>query len=272
VAAALSDIRHLLIDLDGVVLRGRSPTPGAPGFFRRIRPLGVTFAVLTNNSTRTAEQYAELLGGMGIEVTPAEVFTSARATVAYLEGIEPQAGATVYAIGEQGLLSSLERAGYRLVEDSPKCVVVGLDRHFTYDKLRIAQRAIRSGARLIATNPDTTFPGEAEIQPGCGSLVAAVEAASGVHATVIGKPYPAMFQAALTALGATPETTAIVGDRLDTDIAGGARAGLTTVCVLTGVTDEPALRESGIHPDYVYPSLADFGAALARDPSRHRTP
>jgi 4-nitrophenyl phosphatase len=258
----LNGIKHLLLDMDGVVVRGAQPTPGAVEFFARLHRLGIGFAVLTNNSTRTPDSFAERFRAVGFPIEPREVFNSARATVAYLQSVEP--GASVYAIGEEGLLNLLTAGGFRLTEDAPRFVVVGLDRQFTYGKLATAQRALRAGARLVATNPDSTFPGEAEILPGAGSLVAAVETAGGARATVIGKPFPAMFHSAMAELGATAETTAIVGDRLDTDIAGGAQAGLTTILVLTGVTDTRALAASTIRPDLVYPSLIELGDALER--------
>jgi 4-nitrophenyl phosphatase len=227
----LNGIKHLLLDMDGVVVRGAQPTPGAVEFFARLHRLGIGFAVLTNNSTRTPDFFAERFRALGFPIEPRDVFNSARATVAYLQSVEP--GASVYAIGEEGLLNLLTAGGFTLTEDAPRFVVVGLDRQFTYGKLATAQRALRAGARLVATNPDSTFPGEAEILPGAGSLV-------------------------------TAETTAIVGDRLDTDIAGGAQAGLTTILVLTGVTDARALAASTIRPDLVYPSLIELGDALER--------
>lgn len=266
-ATPLTAVEHVLIDMDGVVVRGRAPIAGTAEAFATFRHSGVRFAILTNNSTRTAESYAEMLAELGVEVNPDEVITSSRATAAYLEGLtsgDPGGdGRTVYAIGEEGLLTYLRRAGFTITEDAPKYVVVGLDRDFSYEKLRCAQRGVFGGARLIATNPDTTYPGEHEIVPGCGSLVAAVEAASGVKATVIGKPFPAMFASAMAAIGASPATTVMVGDRLDTDIGGAAEIGLTTALVLTGVTDAAMLETSTIRPNYTFPNLLAFAQALA---------
>lgn len=252
-----------MIDLDGVVYTGSEVVPGAAGFFRRVRELGIPFLLITNNSSRTAEQFAERLAGMGIEVRPAEVLTSAQATAEFLASTAPP-GSRAYVIGEVGLRSALEARGFRLV-DGPQAdyVVVGLDRGFNYEKLTIAIRAVLGGARFVGPNPDTTLPMEDGLCPGAGAFQAAIRAATGVEPLIIGKPEPTMLSIGLRMLGCAPQEAAIVGDRLDTDILGGQRAGVGTILVLTGVATAEEAAASAIKPDYVLRDLAELGERLA---------
>lgn len=257
--------KAILFDMDGVLYRGERPLPGAAEAVELARSLGYRPFFLTNNSTRTRSQYVERLRRMGIECTESDVITSAYATAEYLKSVAPN-GARVYVIGEEGLKVELRLAGFLLSENGPvDFVVVGLDREFNYGKLARAQRAILSGADFIATNPDATFPTEDGLIPGAGSIVAAVERATGRRPKVIGKPEPFMLELALRLSGARREDCVVVGDRLDTDILAGNRAGMVTVLVLTGVTaEEEAKGATGeMRPDFIIPDLRGLAGVLA---------
>ena len=236
--------------------------PGAPGFFSLLRELRIPFLLITNNSSRRADQFAERLAGMGIAVRPDEILTSAQATAEFLASTAPP-GSRVYVIGEEGLRTSLEAHGFSLVDDQPAdYVVVGLDRGFNYQKLTTAIRAILDGARFVGPNPDTSLPLEDGISPGAGAFQAAITAATGVAPLIVGKPEPTMLSIGLRLLGCAPHEAAIVGDRLDTDIVGGQRAGLATILVLSGIATAEEAAASPIKPDYVLRDLAELGARL----------
>lgn len=253
-AELLTRIRGFLLDMDGVLYRGDHPLPGARRFVTALQNQGIPFILLTNNSTRTPAQYVARLKRMGLQVSPSTILTSAQATAMYLEKVAPR-GARIYVIGEDGLRDEIAGRGYVIAESNVAFVVVGMDTHVTYEKLRIATLAIRSGAAFIGTNPDRSFPAKEGITPGCGAILAALEAATDVRPTVIGKPQRAMFDLALRKLGTRPEETAMIGDRLETDILGGREAGLLTILVLTGVTSRRDLSESSIKPDVVCKGL-----------------
>ena len=240
----------LIIDLDGVLYRGHEAVVGAREFVALLQREGTPFLLLTNNSTRTPGQYVTKLAEMGIAIEESDVLTSAQATALYLERISPP-GAQVYVIGEEGLQVAL-RERYTIAEESADFVVVGMDREITYEKLRVATLLIRSGARFIATNPDKTLPTEEGLVPGNGAIIAALEAATGVAPFVVGKPEPAIFDLALARMGVSKEGVAVIGDRLETDILGGRRAGLITILVLSGVTSRQELENSTIKPDLVF--------------------
>jgi len=237
----LARVSTWIFDLDGVIWRGESPIKGAAASVERLRQMGKRPLFATNNSSRAPEYFAQRLQAMNINAAPEDVVTSATATAFYVRSHWPRA--RVFVVGEEGVQTLLREAGAQVVtiEDahetqSVDLVVAGIDRSFTYEKLRLAQKFILSGAKFIATNRDATFPVEGGVVPGAGSIVAAIECASGVVPLSMGKPEPAMLLGILERFGLRPDEAAIVGDRLDTDIACGARAGIGTVCVGTGVT------------------------------------
>lgn len=255
VRALLSPIRCLLADLDGVFYRGSLPLPGGAEFVHWLRQQGIVLLFITNNSTRTPQQYVEKLAGLGIVAAPEEIFTSSLATRAYLERQAPR-DTGVYFIGQKGLEEALLGDGYFVLDErTPSYVVVGLDTQLTYEKLRRACLLIRAGARFIGTNPDRTFPSPEGITPGCGSILAALEAATDVRPTVIGKPERGLFETAMERVHARPQETAVLGDRLDTDILGAKRLGLTALMVLTGVHGKDEVAMSPVQPDAVFPDL-----------------
>lgn len=247
-------IRHLLVDLDGVLYRGDTALPDAGRFIAWLRRRAVSFRLVTNNATLTPAQYVRKLATMGIEVAADELFTSALATARYLIG-EGAVHQTVFAVGEAGLTDALQRAGIELVDERPDWVVAGLDRELTYDKLAAACLAIRAGARFVGTNPDTSLPTERGLMPGAGAIQAAITAATGVQPVVIGKPQPLMLRLAMEDLGASPANTAMLGDRLDTDIGGAVAAGMPSIMVLTGVSTRHDLISSPIQPSLVVETL-----------------
>ena len=259
------------MDLDGVIYRGNTLLPGASRFFHFLERHRISFSLLTNNSTLTRQQYAAKLRNLGISVGEDSIFTSGQAVASYLKQAAPK-GAGVLVIGEEGLLHPVLEAGFWLDASRPEFVVVGLDRLLTYEKLATATLAIRRGAKLVAANPDTTFPTEAGLLPGCGAIVAALEASTDRKALVIGKPNPVMLLLAMKRIGSSKKETAILGDRLDTDVLGGKRVGVTTLLVLTGVATRDQLRFARTLPDMVLEDLDQlmelWESALATGDSR----
>jgi 4-nitrophenyl phosphatase len=254
---SLASIEALIIDMDGVLWRGDQPLPGVAQFFTFLRGRGIRFVLATNNSSRTEKQYAERLASYGAPVSLEEIVTSASATADHLAEILPEAS-RVYAIGMDGVRQALTRRGFTLSEaDGAAAVVVGIDWHVTFDQLKRASLLIRAGARFIGTNPDATFPAPEGIIPGNGALLAAIETATGVRPMVVGKPEPILYRQALRRLGTPLEATAALGDRLETDILGGLRAGVRTILVMSGVTTPELLAASEYRPDWVFEDILD---------------
>lgn len=257
-----SSIRAAVLDMDGVLWRGSEVLPRVADFFAFLGENGLDFALATNNSTKTVESYVERLNGLGIPAQPHQVITSSVATGDYISRHYP-AGTPVYIVGQDGIRQALAQRGYPEDAHNARLVVVGMDFHVTYDKLKQAALLIRAGAHFIGTNGDRTFPLPEGIAPGNGSLLAAIETATDVKPTVIGKPETAMFDVALARLGLAPEQVLMVGDRLETDILGGQRAGLRTALVLTGITTRAQAEADAIQADAVFDSLADLYAQWA---------
>ena len=230
---SLYDIKYLIIDMDGVLYRGDQPMPCLREFFAFLRERPIPFILATNNSTRTPQEYVEKLAGMGVTVFPDEILVSGQATARFLAREYPK-GTRVHVFGMPALKQAMTDEGFILADEDVQLVVASMDRNVTYEKLKRATLLIRSGARFIATNLDPTNPSEEGLIPGTGSMIAALATASETEPTAIGKPKPTMYQLAMEQMGARPETTAAIGDRVDTDIIGGKRAGLTTICVLSG--------------------------------------
>jgi 4-nitrophenyl phosphatase len=261
-----SSLRGLLIDLDGVVYTGRDPIAGAAGFLAAARMRGLRFLLVTNNSTTSPELVAERLRGMHIEVGPEDILTSAQAAVAYVRA-HAQPGARVRIVGEAGLRQAAEAEGLSVVEDGAggaDWVIAGLDRAFSYEKLTHATRAIMAGARFVATNADALLPVEGgQVLPGAGTIVAAIQTATSVEPIVLGKPEPGLFEVGVQRLGGLPlEQVAMIGDRLDTDVVGGHRAGLRTILVLSGVTTPAEAAAASNQPDATVADLAHVADLL----------
>ena len=247
----------LIVDLDGVVWIGGEPVPGSVAALAELRARGIRLVFLTNSPTSSRAEYVAELARIGVRADEAELVTAASALAAFMREHE-RPGATVYAIGSRSLKAELESAGLELRPDGDvEAVAVGGHRDFHYDELRIATQAVRGGARLYAAGRDATFPMPDGPWPATGAIVAAVETASGVRATAVGKPEPYIFEIARSLLREC-RRVAIVGDNIESDIAGGKRAGLTTILVLTGTTTSDELQSAGIEPDLVLPDLASL--------------
>jgi 4-nitrophenyl phosphatase len=253
----LRQIDNLIVDMDGVLYRGQESLPGAREFLTYLVEERVPFVLATNNSTLTPGQYVAKLAGLGMEVTEDRILTSGQASALHIARVAP-AGTKVYAIGEDGLLSALRERGFELTERDVHYVVVGLDRQLTWDKLRVAALAVRAGATFVGTNPDTTLPAEEGLVPGNGANLAALQAATGVAPLIIGKPQATLLRLAMEKMGVSREGTAIIGDRLETDILGGKNAGITTVLVLSGIATREELEDSSYLPDLVFDSIDQF--------------
>ncbi len=251
-------VRAALFDMDGVLYRGMTALPAVNETLAFLVEHGVGYACITNNASRTREQFSAKLRQMGISVPAERIMTSATATSIWLRA-RARRGTTVFAIGMDGLREALFGDGYFIEQPSgPEYVVVGADFEITYAKLKTACLAIRAGSTFVGTNPDTTFPSEEGILPGVGAFILALEAASGVKPMIIGKPEPGMFEATLQMLGVPPEDALVVGDRLDTDILGASRAGIASVMVLTGVSSAADAESSSVKPSAIFRDLPDL--------------
>lgn len=243
----LSSLDAFIFDLDGIIWRGDTPVEGAVEAVQRLRDAGKRCLFCTNNARQLPSDFAAKLTEMGIEASEDDVMTSAAATALYLSS-QYTGDFSAFVVGEGGLVTALRHVGARVVSvlenenlavDSPDfpvdCVIAGLDTHFDYQRLRLAQSQIMKGARFIATNRDATFPIEGDVMPGAGSLVAAIESASGVTPVTVGKPQPLMMTLLMQKFDLKPETTAMVGDRPDTDMVAARRAKIKAIFVATGV-------------------------------------
>jgi len=257
-AVILSGIRHLIVDMDGVLWRGDKPMPDLKAFFAFLRRRDIGFVLATNNSSRTPEQYVEKLACFGVEVPVDAILTSSQAAAAYLADQVPP-GTRVYAVGKEGVRRALEEQGFVLTEHEADIVVVGWNTDLVWDDMATAALLIHKGARFIGTNPDVSYPTERGPVPGNGAQLAALEVTTGVAPIVTGKPEPQMYEQAMRRMGACPESTAVIGDRLDTDLAGGVRLGLTTVLVLSGIATEADIVTASTKPDLV---CADIGELM----------
>ena len=255
-------MRHgYLIDMDGVLYRGSELIPGSDQFIRELRVRDIPFRFLTNNSQRTRRDVAAKLARMGVEVEDEHVYTCAMATARFLAGQKPHG--TAFVIGEGGLLTALHQNGYAVVDHDPDYVVVGEGRTFNLELVEAAVRMILGGAKLVATNLDPSCPTQnGGVRPGCGAMVAMLEAATGVKAFGVGKPSPIMMRAARKELGLTTAETTMIGDTMETDILGGVQLGFRTVLVLTGGTRREDLDRYAYRPDLVVSSLAEFADRL----------
>lgn len=266
-----TQIRGVVMDMDGVLWRGNQPLPGMQEMFMWLAEEDIPFALATNNSSRTRANYIEKLATMDVHTVPEDaIVTSGTSTAAYLQDHYP-AGTRLYVFGMDGLKTMLDEAGFDVSDaddGTPAAVVAGIKFDLTYDDLKRAALYIRDGAAFIGTNPDLTFPSPSGLVPGAGSLIAAIQAATDVEPTIIGKPYAPMFETALAITGTAPEDTLMIGDRLNTDIQGAQALGMKTALVFTGVTepDQMTRPDNDIWPDVAYEGLPDVLKAWAGAP------
>jgi 4-nitrophenyl phosphatase len=254
---AFAQIEHLLIDIDGVLYRGRDAVPTAIPFIPWLRQKGISFRLVTNNATLTPASYESKLAGMGIKVREEEIFTSSLATAMYLDR-QGARGQSAFVVGEDGVTTALSGLDMKFTAENPRWVIVGLDRTLTYEKLALASLALQRGARFVGTNPDTSFPDERGLVPGAGAIQALLTATTGIHPTVIGKPHPLMLSLAMEAMEGTAVNTAMLGDRLDTDIQGANALQMPSILVLTGVSRREEIDPSGISPTLVVDTLEEL--------------
>lgn len=254
------EIECWLTDMDGVLVHEGSAIPGAAGFLARLQERGRRFLVLTNNSIFTARDLRARLLASGLDVPEAAIWTSALATAQFLNDQAP--GGSAYVIGEAGLTTALHEIGYVLTDTDPDYVVLGETRTYSFEAITRAIRLVGAGARFIATNPDPTGPSADGPLPACGAVAALISRATEAEPYVIGKPNPMMFRSAMNAIDAHSETTAMIGDRMDTDVVAGMEAGLRTYLVLTGSTQPDAIDRYPYRPTHVVDSIADLVDAI----------
>jgi NagD protein len=250
------EIHSWLMDMDGVLVHEEELIPGADAFVARLKDVGRPFLVLTNNSIYTPRDLAARLSATGLLVPEDHIWTSALATASFLDDQRP--GGSAFVIGEAGLTTALHAAGYTLTDRDPDYVVLGETRTYSFERITRAIRLIGAGARFIATNPDPTGPSTEGPLPATGSVAALISRATGVEPYYVGKPNPLMMRSALNRLDAHSETTAMVGDRMDTDVISGLEAGLHTVLVLTGVTQRAETERFPYRPSRIVASIAEL--------------
>ena len=251
-----NEIKGFICDMDGVIYHGNRILPGASEFVNWLRQNNKKFLFLTNNSGYTKRELQQKLARMGMEVSEEHFYTSALATAAFLKEQSP--GCSVYAIGEAGLLNALYDAGITMNDVNPDYVVIGEGKSYSIDTLTKATNLVLKGAKLVGANSDVSGPIEKGIMPACGALIAPIEIATGTKAYFCGKPNPLMMRTGLKLLGCHSAEAVMIGDRMDTDIISGMEAGMSTVLVLSGVTDMEDLKSYAYKPSLVLEGVGDI--------------
>lgn len=256
-----SHIKSLILDMDGVIWRADAPIGDLPVIFDRIRERGLKFVFATNNGTKTSEQYVSRLKNLGVQVEPWQIITSAQALSYALTQRFPR-GSKIFMIGGDGVRKALEESGYEIltVENAPaaEAVVMGIDSEITFQKMSEATYLVRRGIPFYATNPDKTFPTPRGEIPGAGAWYSVIVTATGIEPVVAGKPFPFLMELALEKLGTSKEETLVVGDRLETDIAGGQAVGCPTAVVLSGVSTLEQANNWKPAPDFIVGNLSQL--------------
>lgn len=259
--AGLRKLKGLIIDMDGVLWQGDMPLPGLHEFFDVLKLRQIKFMLATNNNTQTPEGFVQKARRMGLDVLPEQVVTAAIATVHYLRLNYPP-GSRIYVVGEAPLKGLICEAGFTLADTEVVAVVATMDRQLTYEMLKRATLLIRGGAAFIGPNPDTAYPTPEGLVPGGGAILAAVAASSDRQPLIMGKPESWIFKISLERMQLKPEETASLGDRLETDIAGGKRLGIKTILVLSGVSSLADLSTSSVQPTWVFAGIKELAEAL----------
>ena len=250
--------KGFICDMDGVIYHGNRLLPGVKEFVDWLYREEKKFLFLTNSSGYSPKELQQKLLRMGLEVDEKHFYTSALATAKFLSRQNP--GCTAYVIGEPGLFNALHDVGITINHINPDYVVVGEGSNYNYDTICKAVRLVLGGAKLIGTNTDITGPSENGIIPACRALLAPIEAATNKTAYYVGKPNPLMMRTGLQILGVHSEETAIIGDRMDTDIIAGIESGLDTVLVLSGVTSRQSMEQYPYRPRIVLNGVAEIPA------------
>jgi NagD protein len=248
--------KSYLIDMDGVLVHGMSPVPGAGEFIARLVERSLEFLLLTNNSQYTQNDLSYRLSQAGLKIEPRRIFTSAMATASFLKSQKSNGRACV--IGESGLTGAIHGAGIIITDIDPWYVVLGETQSYNIQQITTAIRLIARGARFIGTNPDPTGPSEDGIVPACGSMAALIEKATGVSPFFVGKPNPLMMRTALNYLGVHSENTVMIGDRMDTDVVAGVESGMETILVLSGLTSREEVARFPYQPTRIATSVAEI--------------
>jgi NagD protein len=248
--------KNYIMDMDGVLISGRSLIPGADQFIHRLEDRGAEYLVLTNNPVYTPRDLAHRLRTIGLNIPAERIFTSAMATAHFLRS--QKANGTAFVIGESGLTDAIHSAGYVITDMDPDYVVLGETNTYNLELITKAIRLVAAGAHFIATNPDPSGPSDSGIVPACGAMAALIEKASGLSPFFIGKPNPLMMRTALNYLDVHSEDSVMVGDRMDTDIIAGVESGLETVLVLSGVTRREDVTRYPYQPTRILDTVADI--------------
>ena len=251
-----SHITSWLTDMDGVLWHEGSPIPGAMELIKKWTDSETPFLVLTNNSIYTPRDLSARLRAGGLDVPESRIYTSALATADFIHSQVPKG--TAYVIGEAGLTTAMHEIGYVMTEVNPDFVVLGETRNLSFDNLTKAVRLINNGSRFIATNPDATGPSPEGPLPATGAVAALITKATGKDPYIVGKPNPMMFRSAMRKIKAHSESTAMIGDRMDTDIVAGIEAGLHTILVRTGISDDAEIAKYPFRPTEILTSVADL--------------
>ncbi|GAB4495982.1 MAG: HAD-IIA family hydrolase [Anaerolineales bacterium] len=261
-------LRALLLDLDGVLWRDTHPIGDLAHIFNQIADLRLAALLVSNNSARSVTDTLKKAASFGLTLQPEQVLHSSEVTAHYLSQHYPQGGA-LYIIGEEGLHTTLRAAGFQHQPEAPignvLAVVAGIDRNITYEKLAQATLHIRAGTPFIGTNPDATYPTPRGLEPGAGSILAALQAATNVSPLIMGKPMPPIFLTALQRLNLRPQQALMVGDRLETDIAGAQQVGLRSALVLSGVTTLQQAQQWQPAPHFIAADLSDLLTQLKKE-------
>jgi NagD protein len=252
----MKPLKSYLIDMDGVIVSGRTIIPGADQFIERLKARGAEYLILTNNPLYTPGDLAHRLRTIGLDVPAARIFTSAIATARFLQSQRPDG--TAFVIGESGLTEAIHGVGYVITDHDPDYVVLGETHTYNVERITRAIRLVAAGARFIATNPDPSGPSEGGLVPACGAMAALIETASGVSPFFVGKPNPLMMRTALNYLDVHSEDTVMVGDRMETDMIAGVESGMETILVLTGVTRREDVERYPYQPTRIVESVAEI--------------
>jgi len=247
--ARRDEIECWLTDMDGVLVHENAALPGAAELLQQWTDADTPFLVLTNNSIFTPRDLSARLRASGLNVPEERIWTSALATADFLKSQIPRGSAFV--IGEVGITTALHEAGFIMTETNPDYVVVGETRNYSFEAITKAIRLLLAGARFIVTNPDATGPSADGPLPATGAIAALITKATGKEPYVVGKPNPMMFRSAMKRIGAHSENTAMIGDRMDTDIVAGIEAGLHTILVMTGISDTAEVDRYPFRPDEI---------------------
>jgi len=252
----LQSKKAFLCDMDGVIYHGNKLLDGVVSFVTWLQHEKKEFVFLTNSSERSPGELSQKMQRLGLDVPKERFYTSALATANFINSQCP--GGSAYVIGEAGLTNALYDVGYSMNDVNPDYVIVGESRTYNFEKIEKAVRLVLKGAKLIGTNPDLTGPTEKGLVPATRALIAPIELSTGKQAYFIGKPNPLMMRIARKKLGFISEETAIIGDRMDTDIIAGIESGIDTVLVLSGVTTEEMLVNFPYRPTYIFNGVGDI--------------